>query len=156
MHDLNVAAAELRSQLASAQHDLWTNSGTFNVADTRVDDAERLQKKGVANWIERDLDYVMFKCMTTMGGAPTFWFILPRFLQAVAQNPDYGWTSQTHVLSSKIAMLDLSKLTRAQASAMREALCAYAKLEWAMEQDEISAQAPSDVAKLIADAEALV
>src|SRR5690606_563507 len=119
-------------------------------------EVRRLRAKGVASWTDRDLDYVMFKSMTTMGGERTFKFVLPRFLAAASRHPDYGWTSQSHVLKSKLEMIGAASLTADQARAMSDALTAYARLEWAFAREsDSSAEMPEETAQLAAAARAL-
>lgn len=86
---------------AAADHDLWIGDD-FNVAPTRIAETKAIRAKGVDQLDDGDLDYVMFKCMTTMGGVATFKFFLPRFIRAVLANPFYGWTSEAHVLMNKL------------------------------------------------------
>ena len=124
--ELAATADDLQAAFTGVEHDLWIGN-EFNVAPTRIDEAKGLRAKGFAAWTDRDLDYVMFKCMTTMGGEATFKFILPRFLTAVSRHPNYGWTSQSHVLNSKLENVDVSKLTPKEALAVSKALVAYAR-----------------------------
>lgn len=145
---LRQAAEKLRDVLAESTHDLWEGD-RLNVAPTRFDAVDRLRSKGVRAWDSHDLDFVMFKCMTTMGGEQTFRSVLPRFLLAVADSPFEGWTVESHVLLSKAQLASLANWRPTQLEALSEALVAFACLERAIEQEGgLEASANSDADEL--------
>jgi len=130
---LATAASALAAVFGPARHDLWTGD-QFNVAPTRIDEARRLRTVSPDKWTNHDLDYVMFKCMTTMGDEPTYRFILPRFLAAFAACPYDGWTSEAHVQTSKVKLLELTSWSDTEIAELSAALNAFADLELAMEK----------------------
>ncbi len=132
---LECATADLAGLLHGVQHDLWKGE-VLNVAPTRIAKTKELRKKGVENFTAEDLDFVMFKVMTTMGGEASFKFFLPRFLRSVLTFPDcLGWVTVSHVLLSKLELLDLDSWKKSETVALLTALEAFALFEWSVDVD---------------------
>ena len=123
------ATAALAEALHDAQHDLWQDD-KLNVAPTQIAATRRLRAKGVENFTAEDLDYAMFKVMTTMGGESSFKFFLPRFIGAVLTFPTLGgWMTKSHVLLSKLELIDLGAWAKPKQEALLAALDAFARFE---------------------------
>jgi len=119
------AAVRLEQAFCDAPIGLW-DGDKLKVAPTRVAKAAELRAKGVQNWSSHDLDFVMFKCMTTMGDENTFKFLAPRFFKAYACDTDYlGWTSGPHVFLSKLQMLDLKLWKQSDIEPLFDAIQKY-------------------------------
>ena len=113
--------------MGGVEHDLWVGDH-FNVAPARLEKTKAIKAKGFTAMTPRELDYVMFKCMTTMGGPDTFKALLPRFVRALAASPREGWTADARVLLGKLKMADFDlwpRRQRAAAAAAIEHLAAY-------------------------------
>ena len=113
--------------MGGVEHDLWVGDH-FNVAPTRVEKTKAIKAKGFTAMTPPELDYAMFKCMTTMGGPDTFKALLPRFIRAVTASPRDGWTADAGVLLGKLKMADFDlwpRRQRAAAAAAIEHLAAY-------------------------------
>ncbi|MBM3795485.1 MAG: hypothetical protein FJW31_15800 [Acidobacteria bacterium] len=86
-----------------------------------------------------DLDFVMFICITTMGGDASFQFFLPRFLKAVLDGyPGFVWLSRSHVMASKCERVEWSKWKLRGRDAVFGALEAFAQFEEATDRAESS------------------
>lgn len=127
----------LECAFAEVDHDLWT-ANQLNVAPTRFRETKAIRAKGVDHLDERDLDYVMSKCMTTMGGLDTFKFFLPRFIRAVLANPHYGWTSEAHVLMSKLNTAAFENWPASERVVVAEAIEILAQTYILINEDEVS------------------
>jgi len=127
----------LERVLAKVEHDLWIGDD-LNVAPTRVKEAKAIRNKGMDRLDDQDIDYVMFKCMTTMGGVNTFKFLLPRFIRAVLANPFYGWTSEAHVLLNKLKTADFEAWPGPERAAAAEALEVLAQTFILIEEDGVT------------------
>jgi hypothetical protein len=131
--DLKRATGALSVAFESVHHDLWEGNA-LNVAPTRIEKTRELRSKGVQHFTDRDLDYVMFKTMTTMGGEASFKFFLPRFLNSVLAYPsNLGWASGSHVLLSKCKKIEFESWTALERGSIFDALEAFAVFEWAIE-----------------------
>jgi hypothetical protein len=109
---------------------------------------KELRKRGVQNLTAEDLDFVMFKVMTTMGGEASFRFFLPRFLRSVLTFPDFlGWVTGSHVLLSKVELLDLDSWKKSERMALLSALEAFAMFEWSIDVDGQSGDQPAEPAR---------
>ncbi|MFN7924624.1 MAG: hypothetical protein U0Q16_31265, partial [Bryobacteraceae bacterium] len=143
------AAVALADGLQDARHDLWQGD-ILNVAPARTEHAMRFRKKGVHNLSPGDLDFLMCKVLTTMGGEASFKFFLPRFLSGVVTFPDFGsWATNSHVLLSKLECINLNSWKRREQVALLAALEAFAVFEWSIEAgriwgDPIGALAPDE------------
>ena len=122
---------------AGIEHDLWTG-GVLNVAPSRVRETKAMRAKGVDQLDNHDLDYLMFKCMTTMGGVNTFKFFLPRFIRAVLATPSFAWMSEAHVLMSKLNTAEFETWPSSEKTATAEALEVLAQAYIMLNEDEWS------------------
>ena len=122
---------------AGIEHDLWIGDD-LNVAPAGVAETNLFRDKGVDRLDDRDLDYVMFKCITTMGGVDTFKFFLPRFIRAVLANPFYGWTFEAHVLMNKLKTADFEAWPMPERATTAEAIEILAQTYILIDEDEAS------------------
>lgn len=71
----------------------------------RAEDHERIDRMLAANpenWSDEDVDVVMSRAQTTIGGPETFKWILPAFLDRCLANPKRGWMTDSNDLVSKL------------------------------------------------------
>ncbi len=55
-----------------------------------------------ALWSNEDIDIVMFRAQTTIGGPETFKWILPAFLDRTLAGETWGWMTDTEILVNKL------------------------------------------------------
>lgn len=53
-------------------------------------------------WADEDIDIVMSRAQTTIGGPETFKWVLPAFLERSIANPARGWMTISDVLVDKL------------------------------------------------------
>lgn len=111
----------LEAAFAGITHDLWVEEG-FNVAPTRLEEAQRIRAKGIDNLTPAEIDYVMFKSITTMGGVGTFKYLLPRFLRAVLSGFLDAGAVDTRVLLGKLEIAEFASWPAQQRKATASAL----------------------------------
>lgn len=70
-------------------------------------------------WLDEDIDIVMSRAQTTIGGPETFKWILPAFLDRTLANPARGWMTDSDILVSK---LDYARFDNWPADEQRAAL----------------------------------
>lgn len=78
--------------------------GGANVRAARSEDRERVARMLVVDaseWSDHDINLVMSRAQTTLGGPETFKWILPAFLIRSVANPDEGWITISSVLADK-------------------------------------------------------
>ena len=78
--------------------------GGVNVRAARSEDRERVARMlagDASEWSDEDINLVMSRAQTTLGGPETFKWILPAFLIRSVANPDRGWITCSSVLADK-------------------------------------------------------
>lgn len=71
----------------------------------RDEDHERIARMLATHpsgWSDEDIDIVMSRAQTTIGGPETFKWILPAFLERSVENPAHGWMTISAVLADKL------------------------------------------------------
>lgn len=79
--------------------------GGANIQAAHSEDRERVARMLAADaseWSDHDVNLVMSRAQTTLGGPETFKWILPVFLIRSAANPDEGWITISSVLADKL------------------------------------------------------
>ena len=88
-----------------------------------------------ANWSEEDIDLVIFRAMTTLGGPETFKWILPHFLERSVASPHYGWMIVSEVLADKLDHAGFDAWSETQRKAALGMLRAWLAARPAYEED---------------------
>jgi hypothetical protein len=106
------------------RHDIF-QGGQINAAPTRHDDLRRMFASG-RTLTAQDLDWLVSKAMTTVGGPATLKFALPGFLAAVVGGGRQGAASDSHVVLPKLEQAAFASWPRDQQAAIRAALALWA------------------------------
>ncbi len=116
---------ELVTQLdlafSTATHDFWRGED-YHVAPSRREFAEDIRNKDLDDLSDLELNLLMFRVMTTMGGPDTLKFLLPRFYAAYFANPMFGWTSEPFVVKGKLERAGFDVWTEDQKTSALQAL----------------------------------
>lgn len=119
---------ELDHQFGHVQHDLW-DGDIYYVSPYREEFAKEIRGKHLDDLTNRELDYLMFTVITTMGSVPTLKFLLPRFFAAHFSNGIGGATADPHVLQGKLESANVEQWSEAERRAALMALIAYDRYE---------------------------
>ena len=84
-----------------------------------------------AGWSHEDINVVMSRAQTTIGGPETFKWVLPSFLIRSAAAPSYGWNTVPEVLADKLDYAGFDSWQADQREAILDML-----IEW-LESDSI-------------------
>ena len=102
--------------------------GGSNIDAARREDRIRVARMLAtrpADWSEEDIDLVIFRAMTTLGGPETFKWILPYFLERSVASPFHGWMLVSDVLAGKLDDAGFDTWPEAQRMAAHEMLRAW-------------------------------
>ena len=134
--NLATSAEILRERLSGTKHDLW-DSRKFYVAPMRIDFAKELKTKNESDWSALEVDLVMFRCFSTMGGLDTFKYIShPFFANCANYNENAGWMSESHVILGKFEQFSRTDFELSQYTALLDAIESFAALEIAIDSEE--------------------
>jgi len=111
----------LENAFASIAHDLWLDE-TYNVASTRLKFATAIRKRHLDDLTDSEIDYLMFKVITTMGGVNTLKFLLPRYFAAWFSNIDGAWCVDINLAKSKLEMAKFDEWPAPQIKSTLEAM----------------------------------
>lgn len=103
MQEPEVILSRLSAAFGDQPHDLRLE-GRINVAPDRRDWVEGLLAGGLDRLSPEDLDLLVYRAISTVGGTPTFKFALSRFLAVMLLAPAYGAgaVSDAFVILSKL------------------------------------------------------
>lgn len=118
----------LTTAFGGQEHDLWDAHG-FNAAQTRHDRLRQIRDQGVANLTGDDLDWLVCKSMTTVGGVPTLKFFLPRFLTMALSDAAGDWIAGPEIILARLDTAGFDGWPKAQRAAILEALAAWTERE---------------------------
>ena len=120
MQESEVVLARLNAAFSAQEHDITQD----NVAPDRRTWVEGLLAKGLDQLSAQDLDLLVFRAISTVGGAPTFKFALARFLSVMIEAPAYTdmATSDAHVILPKLTHARFEEWPQAERQAILEAL----------------------------------
>ncbi|MDQ8028350.1 MAG: hypothetical protein REJ23_06460 [Brevundimonas sp.] len=79
--------------------------GGANVRAARSEDRERIRRmleSDSEGWSSEDIDIVMARAQTTLGGPETFKWVLPVWVFRSMAEPAYGWMTVSEVLADKL------------------------------------------------------
>jgi hypothetical protein len=98
-----VVIARLGAAFADQDHDLVVE-GEIKAAPDRRTWVEQLLQAGFDRISPADLDLLVFRAISTVGGVPTFKFALSRFLGVMIMAPRYGdrSSSDSYVILPKL------------------------------------------------------
>jgi hypothetical protein len=118
-----VVLARLNAAFSGQQHDMVVG-GQGNVAPNRKDWIAGLLAKGLDQLNAQDLDLLVFRAISTVGGVATFKFALARFLSVMIEAPAYGnvATSDAHMILPKLEHARFEDWPAAERQAILEAL----------------------------------
>ncbi|RAK66459.1 hypothetical protein [Phenylobacterium kunshanense] len=89
MQEPEVVLARLGAAFGDQPHDLRLH-GRVNVAPDRREWIEGLLAAGMDRLSPADLDMLVYRAISTVGGTPTFKFALSRFLAVMLLEPAFG------------------------------------------------------------------
>ncbi len=125
-------------------HDLW-NDRKYNVAASRIDFVQTIRDKHPDELTNQELNYIAFTSMTTMGGAPTLRFALPRFFAAYFAKPQDGWIVDPEGLMGKLQLAGIERWTSEDKAAALQALIAFAQSEQELAVEETVSRGGDEV-----------
>ena len=79
--------------------------GGDQVHTARREDSRRVERMlatDPARWSDDDVDLVVTRAMTTIGGAETFKWVLPHVLERSLARPYLGWMTESWLLAEKL------------------------------------------------------
>ena len=123
MQEGEVVLARLNAAFSGQQHDLVVGS-RLNVSPNRKEWIEGLLAKGLDQINARDLDLLVFRAISTVGGVSTFKYALARFLSVMIEAPAYAHmaTSDAHMILPKLDHAAFQDWPEAERRAILEAL----------------------------------
>ena len=95
--------------------------GGAGVCVARSEDIGRIRRMlaaDSADWSDEDVNIVMSRAQTTIGGPETFKWILPVWLGRSAADPSYGWMTVSEVLADKLDRAGFDNWPVAQCAAI--------------------------------------
>lgn len=103
MQEPEVVLARLGAAFGDQPHDLRLH-GRVNVAPDRREWIEGLLSAGLDRLSPTDLDLLVYRAISTVGGTPTFKYALSRFLAVMLLEPAFGAgaTSDAFVILPKL------------------------------------------------------
>jgi hypothetical protein len=114
--------------------------GGVNVRAARSGDRERIRRmleSDSAGWSSEDIDVVMARAQTTLGGPETFKWVLPVWLDRSMAEPAYGWMTVSEVLVDKLDRAAFDQWPGAQRLAILPMLADWLRArEMAFPEDE--------------------
>lgn len=123
MQESEVVLARLNAAFSGQRHDLALGS-RGNVSPNRKAWIEDLLAKGLDQLSAHDLDLLVFRAISTVGGVATFKYALARFLSVMIEAPAYGdiATSDAHMILPKLEHAAFQDWPKAERRAILEAL----------------------------------
>lgn len=121
MQEGEVVLARLNAAFSGQRHDLDL---ARNVSPNRKEWIEGLLAKGLDQLDAQDLDLLVFRAISTVGGASTFKYALARFLSVMIVQPAYAdiATSDAHMILPKLDHAKFQDWPKAERQAILEAL----------------------------------
>jgi hypothetical protein len=135
-----VVLARLGAAFGDQPHDLRLQ-GRSNVAPDRREWIAKLLAEGLDRLSAEDLDLLVFRAISTVGGAPTFKFALSRFLAVMLLEPAYGAraTSDAFVILPKLDHARFDAWPAEERRAILEALELWAERRLEADQTDSGA-----------------
>lgn len=123
MQEGEVVLSRLNSAFSGQPHDI-VGGERGNVSPNRKEWIEGLLARGMDQLSGADLDLLVFRAISTVGGVPTFKFALARFLSVMIQAPAYRETatSDAHIILPKLDHAGFELWPKAERRAILEAL----------------------------------
>ena len=103
---------------------------------------------GSGSWSDGDIDIVMFRAQTTIGGCETFKWVLPAFLDRSVANPEQGWMTNSDILASKLDYARFDDWPADQRSATLAMLVGWLDEQSQLFPDDLTANDADDHAVL--------
>ncbi|NIA71825.1 hypothetical protein HBA54_24825 [Pelagibius litoralis] len=128
---------DLDVQFGAVTHDLWV-ADRLNVAPSSVDFAQSIRNSDPDELTNRELDYLAFTAITTMGGVPTLKFVLPRFFAAYFASRLEGWTVAPDAMLERLQLANVEEWTPLEQLAASRALLAFAESELALLREDVA------------------
>lgn len=114
--------------------------GGENVRAARLEDLERVRRmlaSDSALWSSKDINVVMARAQTTLGGPETFKWVLPVWLARSMAEPAHGWMTVSEVLADKLDYAGFDQWPEAQRLAILPMLADWLRAqETALADDE--------------------
>lgn len=115
--------------------------GGPDVHAARPEDSDRVRRMlatTASDWTDDDIDLVMSRAQTTLGGPETFKWVLPAWLKRSSENPCKGWMTVSDVLAEKLDRAGFDSWPEAQQKAVLPML-----IVWLKAQDTASPDDPA-------------
>ncbi|WP_296595050.1 hypothetical protein [Phenylobacterium sp.] len=121
MQEGEIVLARLNAAFSGQRHDLAIGR---NVSPDRTEWIEGLLAKGMDRLDGHDIDLLVFRAISTVGGVATFKFALARFLSVMIQAPAYSsmTTSDAHMILPKLEHAAFETWPKEERRAILEAL----------------------------------
>ncbi len=143
-HDVIAKAmAVLDAAFAHQHHDMWTGE-RINASPLRQDEVRALRKRDLDRLTLNDLDQLVFKSVSTIGGVPTFKFFYGRFLSAVIRAHD-ACVSDSYVVLPKLEAADFDQWPDAEKAAVLDAMDIWATQRLAFDAVGQDSESPPDL-----------